>query len=233
MAHVSHPGRTVLVELGILRPFSDVAGRHVVRLNDSIEQRRALIERLRTAGCPVNTDGNWRHAGNFTAALADTDSPASNTGDAATQAVHFALQAENNTPELHGGPITLRVENDGPTDDFEATVTEVYGSQQARPPWNVRWRHSTDRSQEILAGHHWILEVCEDSDHEGQLLWRFLLPNAVLDVPADDAAGQPTLLRVTVKVASRSRPESAITNTLSLSLGQRGRAAAWDLWRAT
>lgn len=38
---------------------------------------------------------------------------------------------------------------------------------------------------------------------------------------------------LTVKVAPRSRPQAAITNTLSLSLSERGRATAWDSWRAT
>jgi predicted nucleotide-binding protein len=232
MAHVSHPGRTILVELGILRPFSDVAGRHVVHLNDSLEQRRALVERLRTAGCPVNADGNWRHAGNFTAALATADTQ-TGSPDGAPAGVQFALQAEQNGPDLGGGPITLRVENDGPTDEFEASVVAVHGCREARAPWQIRWRHSSARSQEILAGHHWILEICEDSSQDTELVWQFLLPDAALEVRPDDVGGQPGLLRATVKVAPRSRPLSAITNTLSLSLSERGRAAAWDLWRAT
>ncbi|MGD9621226.1 MAG: TIR domain-containing protein [Mycolicibacterium sp.] len=58
--------RTVLVELGWVRPFSDVAGRHAVRLNDSAEKRKDLAQRLRTAGCAVNLDGNdWLQTGDF------------------------------------------------------------------------------------------------------------------------------------------------------------------------
>ena len=63
--------RTVLVELGTLRPFSDVAGRHVVRLNDSTERRQELAQRLEAAGCPVNFGGTgWHKTGDFEAAIA-------------------------------------------------------------------------------------------------------------------------------------------------------------------
>ena len=62
--------RTVLVEIGDLRPFSDVAGRHTIRFNGSAERRHELAQRLRSAGCPVNTDGNdWLSAGDFAAAI--------------------------------------------------------------------------------------------------------------------------------------------------------------------
>ena len=62
--------RTILVELGVLRPFSDVAGRHVIKLNNSFGARQGLAQRLRTAGCPVDLDGtDWHKAGDFEAAL--------------------------------------------------------------------------------------------------------------------------------------------------------------------
>jgi predicted nucleotide-binding protein len=61
---------TVLVELGTLRPFSDIGGRHVIRMNDGTAKRQELAQRLRLAGCAVNTDGiDWHHAGRFDAAL--------------------------------------------------------------------------------------------------------------------------------------------------------------------
>lgn len=60
--------RTILVELGNLRPFSDIAGRHVVRLNNTIQRRLELIQKLRTVGCAVDdSGGDWVLTGNFTA----------------------------------------------------------------------------------------------------------------------------------------------------------------------
>lgn len=63
----SHADRTVVVEVGKLRPFSDNLGRHVVRLDDSSEKRQELVSRLETAGCPVNIrhKTDWHRAGSF------------------------------------------------------------------------------------------------------------------------------------------------------------------------
>ena len=62
--------RTVLVELGEMRPFSDIAGRHVIRLDNSSQRRQELAQRLEAAGCPVNLDGtDWHSAGDFDGAL--------------------------------------------------------------------------------------------------------------------------------------------------------------------
>ena len=62
--------RTVLVELGTLRPFSDIAGRHTIRINNTSQRRQELAQRLQTAGCAVNLDGtDWHSAGDFDAAI--------------------------------------------------------------------------------------------------------------------------------------------------------------------
>lgn len=58
--------RTVLVELGVLRPFSDIAGRHTIRLDNSSQRWQELAQRLQAAGCPVKLDGtDWHTVGNF------------------------------------------------------------------------------------------------------------------------------------------------------------------------
>ena len=67
MAFGKHPDRTLLVEVGQIKAFSDVAGRHVVRLSNSSDKRNEIAERLRTAGCDVSTSGNdWLNTGDFT-----------------------------------------------------------------------------------------------------------------------------------------------------------------------
>jgi len=56
--------RTILVEIGKVRPFSDVAGRHMLRFEDTAEKRLDLAMRLEGAGCKVKRDGKgWLRAG--------------------------------------------------------------------------------------------------------------------------------------------------------------------------
>jgi predicted nucleotide-binding protein len=60
------PDRTVLVELGKVRHFSDIAGRHVVRMRNSTANRQTLAQRLLIAGCAVDLTGtDWHSAGDF------------------------------------------------------------------------------------------------------------------------------------------------------------------------
>ena len=62
--------RTILIELGKLRPISDIFGRHVVRIDNTPQKRKELAQRLESAGCPVDLHGNdWLDAGDFDAAL--------------------------------------------------------------------------------------------------------------------------------------------------------------------
>lgn len=66
MALVSHRDRTVLVQIGDVRPFSDVVGRHVVRLDGSVATRQDLASRLKTAGCLADLSGtDWHTAGDL------------------------------------------------------------------------------------------------------------------------------------------------------------------------
>ena len=75
--------RTVLVELGHLRPFSDISGRHVIRLDNSRKRRRELASRLESAGCPVNIEGtDWHTAGNFEVAIESVVRVQSETAEA-------------------------------------------------------------------------------------------------------------------------------------------------------
>ena len=79
MAMGRDENRTVLVELGTLRPFSDIAGRHVIRMNNSSKRRQELAQRLQAAGCPVKLDGtDWHNAGDFESAIKLLDEETSN-----------------------------------------------------------------------------------------------------------------------------------------------------------
>jgi hypothetical protein len=66
MAIALHPTRTVLVQVGEIRPISDIAGRHLVRLTNAADSRQNLANRLATAGCPVDLSGTqWHTVGDF------------------------------------------------------------------------------------------------------------------------------------------------------------------------
>lgn len=66
MAFGRHPDSTILVQVGDLREFSDIGGRHVIRLHDGVEARQQLADRLDTAGCKVDMSGtDWYSEGDF------------------------------------------------------------------------------------------------------------------------------------------------------------------------
>lgn len=66
MAFGRNPQSTVLVQIGEVRPFSDVAGRHIVRVGNDPTSRQELATRLANAGYNVDTTGSdWLTAGNF------------------------------------------------------------------------------------------------------------------------------------------------------------------------
>jgi predicted nucleotide-binding protein len=70
MAFGRHSDRTIMVQIGQLRPFSDVAGKHAIHFRGTAEQRTELRERLKTAGCAVTDGGtDWLKAGNFDEAV--------------------------------------------------------------------------------------------------------------------------------------------------------------------
>ena len=71
MAFGKDPNSTVPVQLGEIRPFSDVAGRHILRLANSATSRQELATRLANAGCNVDTTGtDWLSAGDFSVTAA-------------------------------------------------------------------------------------------------------------------------------------------------------------------
>ena len=98
--------RTVLVEIGLLRPFSDVAGRHVIRIDNSTQRRQDLAQRLGLAGCPIKLDGtDWHTAGDFESAVSNL-SPDSSAQTGGTQG-EIAIEAG---PALSEDEATLLLE---------------------------------------------------------------------------------------------------------------------------
>ncbi|MGW7280875.1 TIR domain-containing protein [Streptomyces sp. NPDC054844] len=62
MVLMAYPERTLIVEVGGLRPIADIAGRNVIRFDGSGTALGKIVERLKLAGCTVNDTGSdWRH----------------------------------------------------------------------------------------------------------------------------------------------------------------------------
>ena len=57
MALITHPDRTVLICLGLQELPDDLAGRHYVRLNGTLESLNDIATCLQTAGCNINRSG--------------------------------------------------------------------------------------------------------------------------------------------------------------------------------
>jgi predicted nucleotide-binding protein len=64
--------RTILVTIGKVKLFSNIDGRYLVKMDNSIQARNALANRLKTAGCAVNTVGSeWLNVGDFEGCLCE------------------------------------------------------------------------------------------------------------------------------------------------------------------
>jgi predicted nucleotide-binding protein len=67
MAFGRQPNTTILVQVGKIRPISDVAGRHIVHLSNSMSSRQQLIAKLKTTGIVVDDVGeDWHTEVDFT-----------------------------------------------------------------------------------------------------------------------------------------------------------------------
>jgi predicted nucleotide-binding protein len=72
------PDRTVIVQIGELRPISDLFGKHLIEMNNSIGRRQDLADRLKTAGCDVDLSQRyWYRAGDFEKCVVAADPPES------------------------------------------------------------------------------------------------------------------------------------------------------------
>jgi hypothetical protein len=66
LALMAYPRRTVVVEIGRLRPLSDLAGLNTIRFDGSAASVQKLLSRLKAAGCPVDDSaGAWLDPARF------------------------------------------------------------------------------------------------------------------------------------------------------------------------
>jgi predicted nucleotide-binding protein len=65
-ALMAYPRNTVIVEVGRMRPLSDLGGLNVIRFDGSSAAIQKVLNRLRIAGCAVDTSGvDWLDPGRF------------------------------------------------------------------------------------------------------------------------------------------------------------------------
>lgn len=101
--------RTILLEHGRVRPFSDIAGRHVVRIGNGPDSRIDLANRLRAAGCAVRTDGtDWLRAGDFSGSSVKREQ--ANSDDLIGQIGPDVGSSDINIKVVPNGPHRFRAE---------------------------------------------------------------------------------------------------------------------------
>ncbi|HWD49343.1 MAG TPA: TIR domain-containing protein [Rhizomicrobium sp.] len=63
----AHSQKTILVQVGDIRDISDIAGKHMVHLNNSVANRKSLAQRLKDKlKFKINLGGDtWLSVGNF------------------------------------------------------------------------------------------------------------------------------------------------------------------------
>jgi hypothetical protein len=68
MALALNPAHTIIVEIGTLRPITNLDGLNTVRIDGATESLNSLATRLESAGCPVRRDRtDWLSTERFSA----------------------------------------------------------------------------------------------------------------------------------------------------------------------
>ncbi|NHA70082.1 nucleotide-binding protein [Phycicoccus sp. CMS6Z-2] len=122
--------RTIIVELGAVKSFSDIHGRHVVRLDNSTQRRQELATRLRVAGCAVNTDGtDWHTAGDLTPPVAPGGGLPLGRKLPSTTASGLPQLTARLTPRGGSKTSHVTITNHGPGDVYELDVHPAEGEE--------------------------------------------------------------------------------------------------------
>ena len=167
MAMARNQDRTVLVELGRLRPFSDLGGRHVIRLDNSSPSRQDLAQRLETAGCPVKLKGaHWYTAGDFEAAVA-------HFVEAGPEPM-IATKQEIPTEEGLEFPQEIQDLLIEATEGSGATINRLWRGSQLKVATNNRYFCNSQDTRETAKWDYIIQELAkrdfiEDSSGQGQV----------------------------------------------------------------
>lgn len=123
MAMGRHEDRTIIAELGKVKTFSDIHGRHAVRLDNSTERRQDLATRLRSAGCAVNMDGtDWHTSGDFTPPAAPGGGLPMGKKLPSSKASGLPQLSARYTPGGRNKMSPVTVTNHGPGDVYELDV---------------------------------------------------------------------------------------------------------------
>ena len=62
----SHHKKTIMVQVGNVKPFTDIGGMHIPHLIGDDKSRNEFANRLADVGCKIDRDGDhWLRAGDF------------------------------------------------------------------------------------------------------------------------------------------------------------------------
>lgn len=104
VAYGRAPERTLLLRIGPQRPMSDLAGHHILQLDDSPQSRQAVADALRVAGCPVDLSGSdWFRAGRFSLSGGIPNIEADQADNASTLAVRMLFEEADYLHQLIAG----------------------------------------------------------------------------------------------------------------------------------
>lgn len=110
MAFALKSETTILLQFGKVRPFSDVAGRHVLHFDGSPSTRARLADRLQALGAPVYRRPGWETTGSFPV----VENEPAESAPTATTATDAAAASDVHPPQLPPwAGLTLSANADG------------------------------------------------------------------------------------------------------------------------
>lgn len=109
MAFGKYPSRTLIVEFGHTRPFSDLTGRNTIHFRDTAANRKRIADRLKHAGCSVKTDNkvDWLTVGDFSSAFQLPRQASVDSAATITNLKEQITRLEDNQQRLKNGIQTL------------------------------------------------------------------------------------------------------------------------------